>query len=215
MRKPYFSLELIDVQAKKMQNRVTSQVYQKNYKIQRNQVALLLIDLQKFFVDENSNAFTPTIIPVIKQINSLREYCESLNIPVILTRHLSYDKDSGSMKRWWSDPIMPDDPLSEITDLINKNGAYILSKSQYDAFYNTEFENYLRNKGIIQLIICGVLTHLCCETTARSAFIRGFEVFFPVDGTATYNVDFHMASLLNLAHGFAHIPTIKDLHEAL
>ncbi|MES0360330.1 MAG: isochorismatase family protein, partial [Anaerolineales bacterium] len=48
----------------------------------------------------------------------------------------------------------------------------------------------------------GVMTHLCCETTARSAFVRGFEVFFVIDGTATYNEDYHMATLLNLAHGF-------------
>jgi isochorismate hydrolase len=47
------------------------------------------------------------------------------------------------------------------------------------------------------------MAHLCCETTARSAFTRGFEVFFLVDGTASYNRDFHQASLLNLAHGFA------------
>ena len=47
------------------------------------------------------------------------------------------------------------------------------------------------------------MTHLCCETTARSAFVHGYEVFFLVDGTATYNQDFHRASLMNLAHGVA------------
>jgi isochorismate hydrolase len=47
------------------------------------------------------------------------------------------------------------------------------------------------------------MTHLCCETTARSAFVRGFEVFFTIDGTATYNQGFHLGTLVNLSHGFA------------
>ncbi|MGB9641195.1 MAG: isochorismatase family protein, partial [Anaerolineales bacterium] len=52
---------------------------------------------------------------------------------------------------------------------------------------------------------------LCCETTARSAFIRGFEPFFLVDGTATYNSYFHQATLLNLNHGFASLTLCADL----
>ncbi|MCD4657804.1 MAG: isochorismatase family protein [Planctomycetes bacterium] len=215
MKTIYFTPETIDEQAKNLQNRIIKHVCQRNYKIQKNQIAVLIIDMQKFFVDEDSHAFTPTIIPVVSQINLLLDSCKNNNIPVILTRHLSYDKDTGSMKRWWSDSIKSDNPHSAVTDLINKNGAFILTKSQYDAFYQTELEDYLRSKGIIQLIICGVLTHLCCETTARNAFIRGFEVFFPVDGTATHNEEFHIASLLNLAHGFAHIPTISDLRAIL
>jgi bifunctional isochorismate lyase/aryl carrier protein len=88
-------------------------------------------------------------------------------------------------------------------------------KSQYDAFYQTSLEEMLHAKGVTQVVICGVMTHLCCETTARSAFIRGFEVFFPVDGTATYNLAYHKASLLNLAHGFASLVLMKDILEAI
>ena len=47
------------------------------------------------------------------------------------------------------------------------------------------------------------MANLCCESTARAAFMRGFEVFFTIDGTAANNKDFHMASLLNLSYGFA------------
>ncbi|PIV27689.1 MAG: isochorismatase, partial [Anaerolineae bacterium CG03_land_8_20_14_0_80_58_20] len=46
-----------------------------------------------------------------------------------------------------------------------------------------------------------------CETTARSAFVRGFEVFFCADGTATYTKELHRSTLLNLSHGVA-IPTV-------
>jgi bifunctional isochorismate lyase / aryl carrier protein len=59
------------------------------------------------------------------------------------------------------------------------------------------------------------MTHLCCETTARSAFTHGFEVFFTIDGTATYNERFHIATLLNLSHGFALAVLVEEVIEML
>jgi len=85
----------------------------------------------------------------------------------------------------------------------------IIRKSQYDAFYGTKLERILRDKGISQVIICGVITHLCCEATARSAFVRGFKVSLTIDGTATYNEQFHRATLWSAAHGFA-VPMLTN-----
>jgi isochorismate hydrolase len=59
------------------------------------------------------------------------------------------------------------------------------------------------------------MTHLCCETSARAAFVRGFEVLFPVDGTATYNQAFHRATLLNLSHGFAKVVLADEILAAV
>ncbi len=89
----------------------------------------------------------------------------------------------------------------------------VLIKSQYDAFYHSELTAVLNTYGIDQLVIGGVMTHLCCETSARAAFVRGFEVFFLVDGTATYNREYHQASLQNLAHGFAVLTMTEDLQK--
>ena len=91
----------------------------------------------------------------------------------------------------------------------------VIEKSQYDAFHQTRLEEMLLERRISQVIVCGVMTHLCCETTARSAFMRGFEVFFAIDGTATYNEAFHRATLLNLAHGFAAPVLIEEIIAAL
>ena len=84
-------------------------------------------------------------------------------------------------------------------------------KNQYDAFYKTKLDQILKNIKIEQIVITGVITHLCCETTARSAFVHGYKVFFPIDGSATYNEDIHIASLINLGHGFANIVTTLKL----
>ena len=72
-----------------------------------------------------------------------------------------------------------------------------------DAFLYTDLEEQLKHHNIKQIVITGVMANLCCESTARSAFMRGFEVFFTIDGTAANNRDFHLASLLNVSYGFA------------
>jgi len=59
------------------------------------------------------------------------------------------------------------------------------------------------------VLITGVMTHLCCETTAREAFVRDFKVFFAIDGTATKSDDLHVASLKTLTDGFA-IPVTTE-----
>ena len=69
--------------------------------------------------------------------------------------------------------------------------------------------------GVETVIVTGVMTHLCCETTAREAFVRGFNVVFPVDGTLTQNRLFHEATLRNLSHGFAVTPLLREVLEWL
>ncbi len=59
------------------------------------------------------------------------------------------------------------------------------------------------------------MTNLCCETTARDAFVRDFRVFFLADGTAASSQEMHLASLINLEFGFAQVKTCKEMVEVL
>ena len=94
--------------------------------------------------------------------------------------------------------------------------AWLLAqkKGHYDAFYETSLENVLQAGDVTQVVITGLMTHLCCETTARSAFMRGYEVFLAIDGTATYTEAFHRAALLNLAHGFVMPMLVEEILSA-
>ena len=66
-----------------------------------------------------------------------------------------------------------------------------------------------------EVIVTGVMTNLCCETTARDAFIRGFRVFFSTDATATINAELHEATLKNMAYGFAYLLDCQRLQDGL
>ncbi|MCL0060506.1 isochorismatase family protein [Dehalococcoidia bacterium] len=174
--------------------------------------ALVIVDMQRYFLEDSSHAFIPAARAIVPRLTKLIQAYSQHGLPIVFTRHLNTDANAGMMSRWWQDLIRADDPASEIIPEFDLSQGVVIEKSQYDAFYETALDEMLREKGVTQIVICGVMSHLCCETTARSAFVRGFEVFFTVDGTATYTEAFHRATLLNLAHGFA-VPVLT--HEIL
>jgi isochorismate hydrolase len=173
--------------------------------------ALLVLDMQQFFLDESSHAFIPSGPAILPGIQRLVSVFEEKKRPVFFTRHLNSLTDSGLMSVWWQDLILETTPASRIVPQLDGPNRIVICKGQYDAFYKTDLESRLHSAGVSQVVVTGVMTHLCCETTARSAFTRGFEVFFAIDGTATYNEQFHRATLINLSHGFAKAVLVDEI----
>lgn len=172
---------------------------------------LLVIDMQRFFLDPASHAYIPGSNAAVKNAQKLVAKYRQRSLPIIFTRHaLLRDEDPGVMGRWWGDVLRDDDDLSEIVPaLAPLKGEQVLRKSRYSAFVGTNLEGILRRKRAQRILITGVATHLCCETTARDAFMRDFDVFFVVDATASKSEDLHLAALRTLADGFA-IPVTTE-----
>jgi isochorismate hydrolase len=203
MKTAYFTDESLDSKAAAMLEAVSSRVRPRDIRFEPRGSALLILDMQRYFSDPESHAFIPSLPPVISRIRQIQAAFRAAGLPVILTRHLNTDENAGLLGTWWRDLIRPGTRWAEIVPGLGPGTSPVLEKTQYDAFHGTDLERILKGQNVSRVVITGVMTHLCCETTARSAFVRGFTVFVPVDGTATYNEDFHFASLLNLAHGFA------------
>lgn len=178
---------------------------------QPGKAALLVLDMQKYFLDVSSHAYIPSAPAIVSRINKLVAAFVRAGCPVIVTRHVNTLEDAGMMAKWWRDMIKPEIAYSHLLKTFSTPNLIPIIKTQYDAFLKTTLKKTLRQHSVNQVVITGVMTHLCCETTARSAFMRGFEVFFTVDGTATYNEDLHRASLLTLSHGFAVPVLIEEL----
>jgi isochorismate hydrolase len=215
MKTRYFSPENIDQEAHDLLQKVPGAKRHRAPTFNPASSALLILDMQSYFLEPASHAFIPSAPAIVPGLMDLAEAYFSNNLAVIFTQHLNSIQDAGSMGTWWKDLISIENPHSAIIPEFDYSHRSVLRKNQYDAFYETSLEEILRRKSVSQVVISGVMTHLCCETTARSAFVRGFEVFFLVDGTATYNQDHHLATLLNLAHGFATPVLTTQLQAAL
>lgn len=177
--------------------------------------ALLVIDMQRYFLESDSHAFIPAATEITGNVRSLIEAYRRRDLPVIFTRHANpRGAPAGAMERWWRDVLYEDDQLSEISPALAPGpDEHVLRKSRYSAFVGTNLEGKLRSLGIERILITGVMTHLCCETTARDAFMRDFDVFIVIDGTASKSEDLHTASLRTLADGFAIPVTTAEVLE--
>jgi bifunctional isochorismate lyase/aryl carrier protein len=176
-----------------------------------DQAALLVLDMQTYFLSPDSHAFIPSAPAILPNLIALAEQFVRLGYPLIFTRHLNTSEDAGMMGTWWRHILEPANALSSLHPSLSAFPGTVLEKNRYDAFYQTSLESWLRQQHVRQLVMGGVMTHLCCETTARSAFQRDFQVFFLVDGCATYNSAFHMATLVNLNHGFASLVLTEEI----
>lgn len=205
----YFTPESIRQKSREMLEEVSGLKAWHNLLLTPKRSALLVVDMQRYFLEDSSHACIPAAKAIVPGIAKLTQAYFEDGLPIVFTRHLNSDADAEMMSRWWTDLIREGDPASELIPELDLSRGVVLEKSQYDAFHQTPLEGMLRQKGVTQVVICGVMAHLCCETTARSAFMRGFEVYFVIDGTATHAEAFHRATLLNLAHGFA-IPVLVE-----
>ncbi|MDP2971762.1 MAG: isochorismatase family protein, partial [Deltaproteobacteria bacterium] len=119
-------------------------------------------------------------------------------------------------EKWWGELIMAGtEDWKFLPEVVIKEEDIILPKKRYSAFFETDLDERLRSRGIKDLIISGVMTNLCCETTARDAFMRDYRVFILIDGTATRRSELHFATLKNLGFGFAYLLTCEELIQML
>ena len=215
MKERYFTTQSLEQQARELYQQAADLPQKRVISYQPQHSALLVLDMQAYFLDASSHAYIPSAEAILEGIVQLIKAYSNHERPIIFSQHINTTSNAGMMSTWWKDLISTQNPLHQIIPQINPSLGTLIQKSQYDAFYQTQLDELLHACGVTQVVICGVMTHLCCETTARSAFMHGFEVFFPVEGTATYNLAYHRASLLNLAHGFANLVFMKDLLAAI
>ena len=188
-------------------------------RVHKSRACLLVIDMQNEFLEEQRAGFFHYATEIVPNVKRVLAASRKARIPVIFTGHVHEDPatDGGLTAEWWPEIKLGRSLIKgtrgvEIIDELRPGKTEkIIWKHRYSAFYNTDLELVLRGMGATDLMITGVMTNVCCESTARDAFIRDFNVFFAADATAATEPEFHVASLKNLAYAFAHVLTTRDL----
>jgi nicotinamidase-related amidase len=111
---------------------------------------------------------------------ALQKFWLESSRPVVVVQHDS--KEPGST-------LSPADPGNALKDFVDLPAAALhVRKSVNSAFYGTPgLEEWLRANKIDTIVICGITTNHCCETTARMAGNLGFAVYFVADATHTFD----------------------------
>ena len=212
---PYLTFENYKTKTKSWSE--TLKIFSKRHNLQPDvkQSALLIIDMINIFANSEGSAYISSSPVIINNILKLKAFFKQNNSPIIYTRHChKNDSDLGMMGKFYKNFIKCETKDSLIIDELKPSiNDLVITKNTYDSFHNTDLSLFLKENNINQLVITGVLTHLCCETTARSAFVKGYEVFIPIDALGSKSELLHVSSLITLTDGVSISLSTKDYLE--
>ena len=98
-------------------------------------------------------------------------------------------------------------------DVRPEPGDPVIVKHRFSAFHNTELDTVLRSHAIRTMVMTGVASNVCVETTAREGFVRDYYIVFSSDGTACYADADHQATLRNIDRFFGQIAGVDEIAE--
>ncbi|MBD3277482.1 MAG: isochorismatase family protein [Candidatus Aegiribacteria sp.] len=173
----------------------------RNLVLSTDKCALLIVDMLRHFADPSGRVYLPSTKASIPVMRQLLDHWRDHGGTVAFTRHCHKGpNDLGMLGKFFDDYIRCGEEDSHIIDELSPTQEErVFRKDTYDAFYGTDLEEYLESRSVEQVLVTGVLTQMCCETTARSAFVRGFEVYIAADALTTSSERLHVDSLLGMA----------------
>lgn len=185
--------------------------------------ALINVDMQNCFV-EASPISAPDGLAVQARINRVAEACRRVGILVIHTSHVLRADGSNTSVLGETAPIVKQGIINKGSEsaalhqgLVVSTQDILLDKPRFGSFHGTDLELILRSHGIDTIIITGIATNVCCDTTAREATVRDFRVFFLSDGTATSDIgevsadELQKATCTTLGALFAQVLTVDEM----
>jgi len=182
-----------------------------------DRTALIVVDVQRGFDDagfwgpRNNTACE-------EKVRALIAAWRASNQPIVFVRH--HWDENGS-------PLRSDEAGSEFKDVVEGRPDLLVTKRVNSAFHGVpDLLSWLTDKGIEGIVVCGIQTNMCCETTARVAANLGFDMDFVQDATYTFGLSSHDGGTIsadelsrvtaaNLDPEFGRVVTTRDAVEAL
>ena len=193
--------------------------------LSKERTALVVIDMQRAFLEDEGSLARAGID--ITGLKAAMEGCKRLlasarqaGVPVIHTRYVYRPDyaDGGILVNYIMPQLREVDSLAagtpdiEIVDeLAPVDGETVIDKNRPSAFYATNIEPLLNGLGVDSLVVCGVTTNICVETTVRDASQRDYKVFVPKDATGELEQLRYDGALAGMAWVFAKIVETDDV----
>ena len=183
--------------------------------------ALLVIDMQKAFVDPGAPVEVPLASAISPNINRLARAARSSGVPVFWVAMTAWRRDGQTSWPVFYDhfaspefgerhlaALTAGSPLHAFADGLDiAPGEKVVEKLRFSAFIqgSSDLDAMLRARGIDTVVIAGTLTNRCCESTARDAMMIGYKVMLVEDANAALSDEEHVAALINVATAFGDV----------
>lgn len=192
--------------------------------------AVLIVDVQNDFCAEGGAMHREgrDVAPVQTMVPRLARFlgaARAAGVPLVWIRNVYNHTPNWYLSEVWLEQasrrrrgLYVDRPVCEAGEW---NGDFygvrpepedvIVTKHRYGAFESTDLDLVLRSRGVRTVIMTGVATNVCVETTARQAFLKDYYVVFTSDCTATYSQLEHDTTLANIDNFFGQVATADEI----
>jgi len=193
------------------------------------ETALLVVDMQKFYLEATSTNFCPAALDIITNINALATAFRDFGAPVIWLRNILGNKDIKSWSSFYD--RLTKKHLSYRREKLAKDGDGFqlfegmdvrssdrkVNKTRFSAFARdaSNIEKVLGEYGTHVLVVCGIVTNVCVESTVRDAMMLNYEVLVAEDACASSNERAHEASINNMYTHFADVTLTSNIKRLL
>jgi len=191
----------------------------------KDKTALIVVDMQNGFLDPKGSmaqlGFDYQRLAAAKPgCQRLIKAARKAKVPVIYTQYIyKPDFSDGGVQ---IDEIMPmvkgvglcvegtwDADFPD--DIRPASGEIVIEKNRPSSFYETRLDSFLRPLDIRNLVVCGVTTNICVETTVRDATQRNYRSFVVRDATGEVEQDRYDVSLKTMGFFFARVMNVSEV----
>ena len=180
--------------------------------------ALLVIDMQNGFLEPGALLEVPAGRAIIPGLRSLIEHCRKRSMPVVWIQLDSRRPYGGVLLEKYpaleqQQVLFKGTKSFELFDEMPKplDNEFNIIKHKYDSFHGTNLDILLRNLDVENVIITGVTSNCCCESTARSAFEHNYGVIFASDATAAFDKTLHKNTLASIRELFGSVMSVREI----
>lgn len=196
-----------------------------NQLFEQTATALLVVDVQNDYCHQNgalarAGFDVSGVAAMMPNLHNLLDAAHACEMPVVLvqTSHDSStdssawrDRAGGKMKEvcrpgTWGSQFFQIEPAPE---------DILITKSRYSAFVNTKLDLVLRAREIKTLIVAGVATNVCVESTVRDACMHDYRVVLASDACASFSAMAHLMSINNIESYFGRAAGVAQIIDAL
>jgi ureidoacrylate peracid hydrolase len=185
--------------------------------ISRENTALVIVDMQKDFLDDGAACFIPGGRSVVPATSALLAAFRAAKLPVIHVITV-WQSDGADMSPFTTSEELRTRGLREgepgiepVDELTPQPGEYVVRKVRYSGFYGTELEALLRALGIVHVVTVGVATNYCVRSTVHDAAFRDFLPVVVSDCTTSYTQEEHLQTLKDIETGFGWVKSSEEL----
>ena len=188
-----------------------------------NKTALLVIDMQNFFVEGNE-----LVASIVPNINRLANGMRARGVPVIwIQMNMAEGSDSPSKFPNYHDHFFTDDQrfthmsgLTEgthghaiVAELEVRPKEAIVQKTRFSALIqgSSNLDEVLKRFGVENIVITGTLTNICCESTARDGMMIGYHAVMVSDANASRTDEDHISGLISIYQCFGDVRTTDEV----